>query len=67
MESPVSLRVVQVEVLASSNDLFLFGMIQTSLKTRDQLLCVLLSVECVFAGCLLTTAPPRIQESVNIS
>jgi hypothetical protein len=66
MNLPVGLSVIQVEVLACSNDLFLFRMIQTALKTRDQLLCVLLSMESVFTRRLLTTAPSRIEEGVDV-
>jgi hypothetical protein len=62
----VGLCVVQVEVLACSNNLFLFRMIQSALETRDQLLCVLLSMESVFTRRLLTTAPSRIEEGVDV-
>jgi hypothetical protein len=63
---PVGFSVVQVEVLACGNDLFLLRMIQTSLETRYQLLCVLLSMECIFTRRLLATAPARIEESIDV-
>jgi hypothetical protein len=62
----VGLCVVKVKVLARSNNLLFFRMIQTSLKTRNQLLCVLLSMESVFTRRLLTTAPSRIEEGVDV-
>jgi hypothetical protein len=66
VDSPICLSVIEIEMLASSNDLFLFRMIQTSLKTRDQLLCVLLSMESVFTRRLLPTTPSRVKEGVDV-
>ena len=63
---PVSFSVVEIEMFACSNDLFLFGMIQTTLETRNQLLGVLLSMERIFTRHLLTSTPARIKESVDI-
>lgn len=66
MKLPVGLSVVEIKVLARSNDLLFFRVIQPSLKTRNQLLCVLLSVESVFTRRLLTTTPSRIEEGVDV-